>query len=210
MLEKIRNSNYQADDLLSDIQKENINKALSEVKESIKCGNAALALGAGVTKPCEMPSWEELISKMLGYAMQYEVYQNAMGYSSVDSMGENEKNIVWQLSRKLIDGDLKVLQSVDVLESAEYVVQFFETPNLQAYEWTALSQDAIRTMISKIIDSAKKPVETCGVEFDEYKKEPKSDEKEKKLASKNTILAVARLLYKSDGLKKALVYNLNP
>ena len=57
---------------------------LNEVRNCVRENTAALVIGAGISVPAGMPTWPGLVSRMLGYAIQYNLQDKYPGLSQAD------------------------------------------------------------------------------------------------------------------------------
>lgn len=208
------------DSLLHTNQRQQRKSYISQVKNHIKNGQAALVLGAGISKPSEMPLWGPLISEMMGYAIQY------------DLMGKDEPRLytkespegrrLLEQSGNLIGGNLQLLGKVNPLESAEYVVQLFYDGVTKGQARRQMEEAAVASMICRIVNASKTPEDLLF-----GKAPPLPDLKDalsngtplpeavkgkgmSTIAARNTMFAVAYLLSAANGIGCAMTYNYDP
>ncbi len=225
-------------EILQEEQRESQESFISQVTTSVKNNQAALVLGAGVSIPAGMPNWVGLVSKMLGYSMQYDRV-NSLFVARPDKDDNNTRKTI--LSRALITGDLKFLRGVNTLESAEYVSQTFDDITLPREIRDRLPESSIKTMVRSMVNESKDPrmilSEYCSLHLDSptvkilpesirEKIENKSlvgehiyceikgllsqDNLQRAIAEINTTFAVSYLLSHPNGFKKAMTYNYDP
>lgn len=209
--------------LLHERQKEQQEEYIDSVKASIKTGQTALALGAGISKPSEMPLWGPLISKMMGYAIQYDLAGNAQPrFYTSDTL---EGGRLLKQSKNLIDGNLQLLGRVNPLEAAEYVVQLFYDRKSTGRVRRKLEEAAIAAMICRIVDASKTPKDLL------FSKDPPLPDLQAvvnsgisladavkgagaamriEIAKRNTMFAIAHLLSAPNGIRCAMTYNYDP
>ena len=181
------------DSEMNDKRQENIEK----LKNTLQWG-ATLVLGSGVSIPAGLPDWAGLISRMSGYALQYQQY--------IESNTSDIKNQVRlaQLERELISGDLKILGGVNMLEAGQYISQQLEATREQAGE------DLLKEVLTAIVEESK----TAEDYLAEWKKlhpgmEPERGDiaSARAVAHDNTLCAVAYLLQAKGGFRRAMTYN---
>ncbi len=198
-------------ELLNEDQMRNRMKRLGSIRTAICDHQVALVLGAGVSKPSKMPMWSALISKMMGYAVEWELLQRYYCCKT----GEDKRKIKNQLdlTRKLIKQKIYLLGGVNTLESAEYVAQFFDDPTAETWMREGLPEAAIRTMIERIIDSSLSPDEL----FNEDAPPGTGSLAERvetlgwnAVAKLNTMFAISYLLSAENGIHQAMTYNYDP
>lgn len=205
------------DSILHDIQKRQREIYINCVKDSIKSGQTALVLGAGISKPSEMPLWGPLISEMMGYAIHYDlVGREQPRFYTKDTF---EGGRLLEQSKNLINGNLQLLGKVNPLEAAEYVVQLFYDGKTKESTRRKLEEASVGSMINQIVDASKTPQELLLYEFPELRKKIESgvsikevvaEEKAKVVAAKNTMFAVSYLLSVENGIRCAMTYNFDP
>lgn len=224
-------------DILHNIQKSTQEEYIMKIADSVKAKNAALVLGAGVSIPANMPNWVGLVSKMIGYSMQYD----RVGALFVENPDEGDVNIrKTALSKALIHGDLKFLRGVNTLESAEYVSQTFDDVTLPREIRDRLPEASIKAMVHSMVNDSKKPhailsdycsahpdssivrslpeaireqIESKSLVGENLFQEIKnylSEGMQKAIAETNTISAVSYLLSRSNGIHTAMTYNYDP
>lgn len=202
--------------ILSGEQKDERDRAIEEMRKSIRKDRAALVLGAGISKRAGMPAWSGLISKMMGYAIQYD--QLIGKRAGVIKSGEDEKKRLLELTDMLISGKLSLLGKVNTLESAQYVAQLFGT---SAVDSEKLS---IGAMVRRIVDQSIPPRELLldkrtGLlddiqKIDGYESMSAAQLVEKlggeRVAQSESMFAVSRLLSEKKGIRRAITYNYDP
>lgn len=179
-----------------------------------------MVLGAGISKPSEMPLWGPLISEMMGYAIQYDLMGKAEPrLYTKDSL---EGGHLLEQSRKLIDGRLQLLGKVSPLEAAEYVVQLFYDGVAEGQTRRQMEEAAVASMIYRIINASKTPENLLfskapplpKVKAAVSKGTPLHKAVQKKgiakIAARNTMFAVAYLLSAQNGIDCAMTYNYDP
>ena len=193
---------------------------LDEIRDTVHYGSAALVFGAGVSKPACMPMWQGMISRMLGYAIQYDQKRK-----HPNDPGVPNENLL-RLSASLITGSLELLGDVNPLESAEYVAQFFAADQKKGDPLAEeIRQLAIREMVEKLLTDSLAPVEllekTVRDADDELKKlqpalisvkagRAPDSAAQKQIACCNTLFAAAWLMAVEHGIPKAMSYNYDP
>ncbi len=115
---------------------------LEEIKKSIAQKRCALALGAGISIPCGMPTWPGLISKLMGYSLQA---------NEIDAQHD-------EITRGLIGKKIQILGGVNALESAEYVSNMLGRKNPGRGDH--FSETAIWNMICHMVDETTEPGKT--------------------------------------------------
>ncbi len=207
--------------ILNEDQRRERDEAIGKLRESIRSDQTALVLGAGISKPSQMPAWNGLISQMMGYAIQYDQL-NREGSAVIKTAGKAERERLLELTRSLIDGKLSLLGKVNTLESAEYVAQLFDTvgPGLRR----RLEDRAIGSMVRRIVDQSWKPEKLLDSETDLQERIKKCKSRnpratlpeivagigKKKVARKNAMFAVSYLLSRKNGIRRAMTYNYDP
>lgn len=213
--------------ILSDSQKQKRDNFLAEVKNNIKSGTAALVLGAGISKPSKVPLWGELISKMMGYAIQYDYLSKE--HFSTNAGTTTSKCAILRRTNQLIQGNLSLLSKVNALEAAEYVAQFFDDCTAEDSIREHLPESSVRSMIERMLNNAYSPREllyaNCCIQrntdtvfssiADALNAEKTIAEaldglERKKIAQLNTMFAVAYLMSHPCGIYKAMSYNYDP
>lgn len=208
-------------EILTDAQKKDRQKYIDEIKKSIRSDEAALVLGAGISNPCKMPLWGPLISKMMGYAIQYDMI--GKDHPRLHSKDTSEGRRLLKQSQNLICGELSLLGGVNALEAAEYVAQLFDI-DADNNQWRQnLEEEAIGRMVHKIIGKSMKPEELLCAEdtgLPDVKQSIVNDglspaaavkkAGHRKVASKNTMFAVSYLLASRGGIRRAMTYNYDP
>lgn len=215
------------DAILSEKQKKERREYLADIRSNIKRGSAALVLGAGISKPAKVPLWGELISKMMGYAIQYDyLAQVHLSHADVDPV---KKCRIMKRTGQLIHGNLSVLSKVNVLEAAEYVAQFFDDDTAEESIRSQLPEAAIRSMIERMLNSAHTPRSLLYSDCNNHRGSDTVfasiadalDRGEtvaksllgvdiKKIAQLNTMFAVSYLMSHRNGIRKAMTYNYDP
>ncbi len=209
--------------LLHERQKEYQEDYINRVKANLKTGQAALVLGAGISKPSEMPLWGPLISKMMGYAIQYDLAGNMTPRFYTKDTPEGSRLL--EQSKKMINGDLRLLGRVNPLEAAEYVAQLFYDRKSTGHIRRKLEEAAVSSMICRIVDASKTPKDLLfsedhpfsdlekkvngGVSLADAVKEA-GTAKKKVIAEQNTMFAVSHLLSAENGIRCAMTYNYDP
>ncbi len=165
-----------------------------------------LALGAGISIPMGMPSWTGLLSRMSGYAFQYQ------SYIAADTVASADAARLQKLENELIKGDIEMLNGINALEAAQYIsLTLGQEPG-------AVRDGLIKSIISEIIARNTSPQEfrkstDCPEPLQgRLKRKGKPWNREEKaalraLAEKNTLIAVAYILQAKDGFRRALTYN---
>lgn len=133
--------------LISADQRDTQDKRVKKIKGKLSSGNTALVLGAGVSIPAGLPNWVSLISKMMGHAIQYR------SIADVGAVSRRDPELV-RLTNALIKGDMSFLSGINTLESAEYVAQFFDDPNLPYSMRRQRSELAMKEMLKRMIDDS--------------------------------------------------------
>lgn len=208
-------------ELLDSSQKESRERYIAGIKRHIQEDQAALVLGAGISKPSQMPLWGGLISKMMGYAIQYDQL-GKHEFSNVKTSNKEEYSRLLTLSRQLTDGELNLLDKVNTLESAEYVAQLFDTEADSARIRRRLEEEAIHGMVKRLVNNSLTPVALLQDPKDglpEASKEitgGKTAEEVvkgvgwRKTAARNTMFAVSYLMAAEGGIHRAMTYNYDP
>lgn len=187
------------------------------MKELIKTGQTALVLGAGISKPAEMPLWGPLISKTMGYAIQYDLVGNPQPRFCAKDTPEGK--CLLDQSKNLIDGKLQLLGKINPLEAAEYVVQLFYDGASKGRTRRRLEETAVASMISRIVDASKTPQELLFRDapelMDEVSRgvglpEAVAGVGAAEIAVRNTMFAVSYLLSAENGIRHAMTYNYDP
>lgn len=224
--------------LLRQEQWDNQNRYILQIANNVKNMKAALVLGAGVSIPAGMPNWVGLVSKMLGYSMQYDRVGSLFGNES-ENIDENKRKTI--LSKELISGKLKFLRGINTLESAEYVSQTFDDVALPREIRDRLPDVSIKTMVRSMVNETKNPylilAEYCVGHKDSpiTKRLPQIIQEQiannsikdedllyeiqqlisqtdihQSVASINTTFAVSYLLSCANGFRTAMTYNYDP
>lgn len=205
------------DHLLHEKQRDQQKGYIDCVKEHIKNGQTALVLGAGISKPSEMPLWGPLISKMMGYAIHYDLAGKVQPRFYAKDTPEGIRLL--KQSKDLIDGNLQLLGKVNPLEAAEYVVQLFYDGGSKGRARRKLEEAAVASMISRIVDASKTPRELLFKDAPELKEEitrgvslPEAvmDAGAAEIAARNTMFAISYLLSAENGIRYAMTYNYDP
>lgn len=176
-----------------DDQTENIDK----VKQAIKSKHATLVLGAGVSIPVNMPDWVGLVSRMSGYAFQYQDYKGR-------EYPEETRAQILRIEKELILGKLKILNGVNVLEAAQYVLDA-----IGSVTGGQSGNEVIKEVISAIIDNSEKPCEFLKSWQEKHPDCNLSTHDLRSVAEECTLSAVAYLLQmpEGEGLRRVLTYN---
>ena len=125
---------------------------MKTLRDVIKDEETAFAFGAGISAPAKIPNWNNLVSQMMGYGIQYDAIRG-------EELTNDEIKRILPICEKFLKGVYKLPSELDNLESAEYIVQFFEAPNIDPYDTLKIRDMAVKSMVSKIIDKAYKPEE---------------------------------------------------
>lgn len=208
------------DNLLHQEQRQQRNTYISHVKDGIKNGQAALVLGAGISKPSEMPLWGSLISEMMGYAIQYDLVGKAA--PRLYTKDSPEGGHLLEQSRNLTSGSLQLLGKVNPLEAAEYVVQLFYDGATKGQARRQMEEAAVASMICQIVNASKTPKDLLfskGTPLPDLRDAvnngtPLPEAIKKKgmaeIAARNTMFAIAYLLSAANGIHCAMTYNYDP
>ena len=202
-------------ELLNNNQIKDRNNRIADIKESIHKGKAALVLGAGVSVPSGMPMWDELISKLLGYALQYDLLNDCLLHGSTAEERKKFEEPI-HLTQGMIDGNLCILGNVNTLESAEYVAQLCCDCNAEKWIQEKLPELSIKSMVSQLISSSDGPQDL--IEKEQNKRTERGEEKytdaelrePENTANMNTMFAVANLMACDNGIHQAVTYNYDP
>jgi len=193
---------------------------INQVKDRIKNGQAALALGAGISKPSEMPLWGPLISEMMGYAIQYDLVGKVGPRLYTKDSPEGGRLL--EQCGNLIGGNLHLLGKVNPLEAAEYVVQLFYDGVAKSQVRRQMEEAAVASMICRIINASKTPENLLfskapplpdlkdAVDNGTPLSEAVKHEGMAAIAARNTMFAVAYLLSAENGIRCAMTYNYDP
>lgn len=210
------------DDILGKDQRKDRRAYIEDVKKIIAEGDrAALVLGAGISKNARMPAWSGLISKMMGYAVQYDLL-NRNGSGVTEDLGEKKRLL--ELTESLMKGDLELLGKVNTLESAEYVAQLFDIRAPDSRLSHTLEGRAISAMVRQMVNNSLPPGELLLDKktdlLDELRKygDPTGMttaqivEKlgARKVAESDSMCAVVYLLSAERGIRRAMTYNYDP
>lgn len=207
--------------ILDDSQKDSRNRCITAIKEHIQNDQTALVLGAGISKPSQMPLWGGLISKMMGYAIQYDQL-GRHEFSDVKAAGKDERSRLLELSSKLMDGELELLGKVNALESAEYVAQLFDTKAASVKIRRMLEEEAIHGMVQQLVDRSLSPTDLLQDPIDGLPGAREEIAKGKtavqvisecglpNVAARNTMFAVSYLMAAENGIHRAMSYNYDP
>lgn len=159
-----------------------------EIRQNLKAGKATLVLGAGISVPMNMPDWLGLVSRMSGYALQYQTYKQVEPDPS-----DADREYRRALEADLSSGKLKLFSGVNVLESGQYIAQILATSARGRQE-----NELIKGAISDIIEDSLPPEaflnEHPGLSLED-------------IAKDNTLCAVAYLMQADGGFRRALTYN---
>lgn len=199
------------EDILSKDQLKAQNHYINVIKVSIERDLAAFVFGAGVSVPSGMPMWSGLISQMFGYSLQNKFLNETSSMISLEKIAKLQENN--SVANKLINKEIKLLGNVNSLESAEYVAQFFMDDSAEEWVKNKLSELAIATMVSKLIDKSHTPealfekdVHSCT----RLLAEEVADTTPSVVAKKNTMFAVSYLMAAEKGIHRAMTYNYDP
>lgn len=135
------------DQLISSKQLDRQDKRLERFRAKFCERNTALVLGAGISIPSGLPGWVDLVSKMMGHAIQYRTI-------SENGAGGSCNPCIIELTQALIAGDLSFLSGVNTLESAQYVAQLFDDENLPDQICQQVPELAIKEMLLRMIDNS--------------------------------------------------------
>lgn len=167
-----------------------------EIRTALADDHATLVLGAGVSKPMEMPDWLELISKMAGYAQQYADY---MGGELNDS--EDIRRLC--IEQELCSGNLKLFNKVNVLESGQYIEEA-----LRKAAGKKSVQELLKETLSIIIEQSLTPAKWRRTKWKESYPNGENPRGYPLLAAEhNSLCAAAYLLYTKHGFRRVLTYN---
>jgi len=180
-----------AKDILRADQLEQQEKYINQIRGYIRKGHAALVTGAGVSVPAGMPGWSALISRMMGYAIQY------------NQLSQKPSKRTLLLVNAMVAGKLSLFGSVNPLESAEYVAQYFDDKSFSEDVRDLLPETSMRIIVSKTIDKAH-PLPAG------KRRVPRPEAEAREIGRQNTLCAAAYLLYSQGGLRKAMTYNYDP
>ena len=196
-------------------------QVLMKVRDSIREDSAALIFGAGVSKPAGLPTWAGLVSRMLGYAVQRDALKSALPSDDV-------RNSLLRISKLLMKGEIELLGDVNPLESAEYVVQFFNDENLHdPFVTDEIREIAVKSMVKKLIDDSLTPDQILMKEHDKNPSALLSNicadlnsgtspaqavmGLHPQIASLNTLFAASYLMARNTaGIHRAITYNYDP
>lgn len=153
-----------------------------------------LVLGAGISISAELPGWKKLVSALFGYGL-VSVRHNLKQY-------EKQKFEQAQISREtelidaLVNGDIGILDSGNVLEAGQYIEEMLGNAHTEAW----VRNEEIKEVLGLIIDK--------GTDAETKKKELEENSGDKKVwAKENSLLAVAYLLSSGKGFHQAITYN---
>lgn len=209
-------------DILNDEQKREREKSIADMEKSIRKDQAALVLGAGISRRSGMPSWSGLISKMMGYAIQYDQL-NGKG-AGVMKTSSDENIRLLELAQELINRKLNLLGNVNMLESAEYVAQLFDTAAMDPALRRSMEGQAISAMVRHMVDHSTPPKDLLldqktsfwgeiG-EVNRYRSMPAAqivkELGETRVAQSESMFAVSYLLSHTNGIRRAMTYNYDP
>lgn len=197
------------DELLSEEQRSAQKERLDRIRQTIRDGNAALALGAGVSLQSGMPGWAALISRMLGHGFK--------NYYASKAPAE-----YMRLCDRLTAGSPEILSQVGALEAAEYVALLF-----RSRLGSGGDEAAIRSIVREFIRRTKAPWEllcenwapgrkwkegfapACPTPADwEAYFSRVSEEEGKGIPAAGTIFAVSHLIHR--GIRRVMTYNYDP
>lgn len=208
------------DIILSDNQKKARNTYIKEISNNIKSNTMALITGAGVSKPCGMPLWNDLISQMIGYSIQYDIVKDR-----VLGISDESYDILSDLASQLIKKDLSILGKVNPLELAEYISESFKDSENYDIKHNQIPDIFIKTIIRRVIKDSFSPIELLKKDmrhpsnselasrYNFNEKDIESFIKNVKpidIASLNTMFAVSYLLYHENGIRQVITYNFDP
>ena len=199
---------------------ENREKVLERVQKSISEDNIALAFGAGVSIPAKLPTWAGLISQLLGYAVQRDLLTSSW-------WTDDQRESMLKTAELLIHGNLKLLSDVNPLESAEYVVQYFDEGIFDSSVTDEVREHAIISMFKKIVDSSLTPDQILKQTIDENSSSPLKKVREmldvgmplteaiaglhQDIAHLNSLFAASYLMAReTNGIRRAITYNYDP
>lgn len=203
---------------------------IEKIKYAINKSDVAFVIGAGVSIPAGLPNWCGLVSKMMGYSLQYHLLKGTLDVPKKDKLR------TLQLTESMINGSLCFLNNVDTLESGEYIAQYFGDSSAPEQKQRELSELSMRAMLERMLHNVKEPIQLINESKDpkiqqvckkikeignteyhplsDFVKENLTgqinlDQFEQSVAKQSTIAAVAYVLSKSK-IKKALTYNYDP
>jgi len=181
------------------------------IKVSIAQNLAAFVFGAGVSVPSGMPMWSGLISQMFGYSLQNKFLRETSSMIPLGSiLGLHPSN---RVAQKLINKEIKLLGNVNSLESAEYVAQFFMDDSVEEWVQQKLSELAISSMVTKLIDKSKTPMALFEEDIHSCARSLTEEvvaETPEIVAEANTMFAVSYLMAAEKGIHRAMTYNYDP
>ncbi len=144
-----------AQELLGDLfekREERINTVKKILSAETEKSGMTLVLGAGISIPMGMPNWTGLISKMSGYTFRHQDYAS-LHKSPSGEVGMVKDHQANRLERALINGDLTILDGVNVLEAAQYVWQMLNN----GANSPQTTEEKLKGVILPIIDKSKTP-----------------------------------------------------
>lgn len=98
---------------------------LQEIRQTMKSGQTALVLGAGISIPMNMPTWQGLVSQMAGHATKYYDYKNQVDEPDAE---ETDYRRLSRLEQELVSKELTLFSGINVLESGQYIAQTLGKP----------------------------------------------------------------------------------
>ena len=181
-------------------------KYLQEIRQQMKSGQTALALGAGISIPMKMPTWQGLVSQMAGHAMKYYDYKNHWDKSDVEGI---DRVRLSKLEQELISKELTLFSGINVLESGQYIAQTLGKPGQRKS-----GEELIKEIISVIVEGSTKPQDFLKKWESENPNQSSGaldqegkEEKFLALAHSESLCAATYLLRAKYGFRCALTYN---
>lgn len=142
-------------DLISKNQCDDRKITIQKLKEIVRGREKiALGLGAGVSIPVKLPNWYGLVSKMLGYSIQYDIMNNRK-----EELTEEDIARAYELTNAMINGNLESLRSTDTLESGEYIAQHFSDPDASEKVQRQIPGMSMQIMLERMLRKAKMPLQ---------------------------------------------------
>ena len=176
---------------------------LQEIRQTMKSGQTALVLGAGISIPMKMPTWQGLVSQMAGHAMKYYDYKNQRDKPDAD---ETDHRRLSRLEQELISKELTLFSGINVLESGQYIAQTLGKPGQRRS-----GEELIKEIVSVIVEDSTKPQDFLKNWEAEHPDQASGalnrEEKLLALARSESLCAAAYLLRAKNGFRCALTYN---
>ncbi len=177
---------------------------INEAKEALVGRYAPmLVLGAGVSVPAKLPGWKKLVSALFGYGL-VSVRHNTERYFK----RELEPNFIpreTELIAALINGDVSILDSSNVLETGQYIEEMLGNAYTESWVRNEELKEALGLIIDKGV-SAKDAKEK--LEHGDSAADPKKLPVNRKCwPRENTLLAVAYILSSNTVFHQAITYN---